>query len=365
MIWNLSVLRLHLLLISISGVLLPGVWTVEEVYIAHAPNSVKFTTTEILHSSNLADVFSALLGYTISKPVKWSSLSPVNPLHLPEAVVVLKISGFKNTLDLNLNGIHFPPENVGDVDGQYDVLSLRTHRRFSDKAPVLLEADTGNELYAARSEYPVILKSVSATSEKRHQMALADIELGRTVKEGTFNHSMPGETLFLTELATVKAILSALKDHKSLVRDGVPDIIWLKLNGIGKLVGHYGTDSYQVSEALRLLKQVISEAVNILQDIYDGQVVVAVVTVNDDPTPIFRISRHLLEESAGEETNSTDYLNLAYQYDPEFSVAFIIILFVVILFTLSILGVSVFMWNMDPGRDSIIYRMTSQRMKKD
>ncbi|KAM7302151.1 hypothetical protein ISCGN_017668 [Ixodes scapularis] len=60
-----------------------------------------------------------------------------------------------------------------------------------------------------------------------------------------------------------------------------------------------------------------------------------------------------------------DTWNLAYPWNEDFHVAFVIIAFLVILMALSIFGISVGLWFMDPGRDSIIYRMTSQRMKKD
>ena len=58
-------------------------------------------------------------------------------------------------------------------------------------------------------------------------------------------------------------------------------------------------------------------------------------------------------------------MNLAYNYSPDFHVAFAIIGFTTVLFALITFGVALGMWCMDPGRDSIIYRMTSQRMKKD
>ncbi|RWS28425.1 renin receptor-like protein [Leptotrombidium deliense] len=41
------------------------------------------------------------------------------------------------------------------------------------------------------------------------------------------------------------------------------------------------------------------------------------------------------------------------------------IAFTMILFAVCVFGISVAIWHMDPGRDSIIYRMTSQRIKKD
>ncbi|KAG1715040.1 Renin receptor [Nymphon striatum] len=57
--------------------------------------------------------------------------------------------------------------------------------------------------------------------------------------------------------------------------------------------------------------------------------------------------------------------NLAKQYTGEYQVTFAIVLFLVILLTFTTLAISLVMWNMDPGRDSIIYRMTSQRVKID
>uniref|UniRef100_T1K8C1 Renin receptor-like C-terminal transmembrane spanning segment domain-containing protein n=1 Tax=Tetranychus urticae TaxID=32264 RepID=T1K8C1_TETUR len=64
-------------------------------------------------------------------------------------------------------------------------------------------------------------------------------------------------------------------------------------------------------------------------------------------------------------TDEKPMLNLAYEYATDFHQAFAMIAFTAIAMALIILGVSVGMWNMDPGRDSIIYRATSQKMKKD
>ncbi|EJW72948.1 hypothetical protein WUBG_16145, partial [Wuchereria bancrofti] len=42
-----------------------------------------------------------------------------------------------------------------------------------------------------------------------------------------------------------------------------------------------------------------------------------------------------------------------------------IFLIVSIALSLTVLFVAVGLWNMDPGKDSIIYRMVTTRMKKD
>ncbi len=59
-------------------------------------------------------------------------------------------------------------------------------------------------------------------------------------------------------------------------------------------------------------------------------------------------------------------LNLyGFDYSGNFPVAFNIILWTSILIALAVLFVAVGMWFMDPGKDSIIYRMTMTRGKKD
>uniref|UniRef100_A0A0M3IWC6 Col_cuticle_N domain-containing protein n=1 Tax=Ascaris lumbricoides TaxID=6252 RepID=A0A0M3IWC6_ASCLU len=38
---------------------------------------------------------------------------------------------------------------------------------------------------------------------------------------------------------------------------------------------------------------------------------------------------------------------------------------IIIILSIAVLFIAVGIWNMDPGKDSIIYRMTTTRMKKD
>lgn len=56
-------------------------------------------------------------------------------------------------------------------------------------------------------------------------------------------------------------------------------------------------------------------------------------------------------------------LNLAPAYSESFHVPFALIGFTTTIFVVSILFIALGMWKMSPGKDSIIYRMTSQRKK--
>lgn len=52
-------------------------------------------------------------------------------------------------------------------------------------------------------------------------------------------------------------------------------------------------------------------------------------------------------------------------YDGDYPAIFNIILWFVVVLVFSLISIVYVMVDMDPGRDSIIYRMTSTRMKKD
>lgn len=57
--------------------------------------------------------------------------------------------------------------------------------------------------------------------------------------------------------------------------------------------------------------------------------------------------------------------NLAYPYNYNYSVIFNIILWMMIGLALAVIVISYNLWNMDPGYDSIIYRMTNQKIRMD
>lgn len=66
-----------------------------------------------------------------------------------------------------------------------------------------------------------------------------------------------------------------------------------------------------------------------------------------------------------EQPNQENQLNLSKDYDEDYPAIFNIILWFMIILAIVLYAVSYGMWHMDPGRDSIIYRMTTTRLKKD
>ncbi|RDD40910.1 Renin receptor [Trichoplax sp. H2] len=65
------------------------------------------------------------------------------------------------------------------------------------------------------------------------------------------------------------------------------------------------------------------------------------------------------------EKNFLKRLNISPVYTSDYPVIFNIILWLMIILAIGLYVTAAVMWDMDPGRDSIIYRMTSQRIKTD
>jgi len=82
--------------------------------------------------------------------------------------------------------------------------------------------------------------------------------------------------------------------------------------------------------------------------------------------PVHRVTRRSLLSAAESLTaeEMTDK-NLASHYDDMFPVIFNIWFWLLVLLILTVYAVSIAMWDMDPGRDSIIYRLTQQKIKSD
>jgi len=78
--------------------------------------------------------------------------------------------------------------------------------------------------------------------------------------------------------------------------------------------------------------------------------------------PLIRKVRQAHEEKAA----TAEDLNLADDVSEDYPVIFNIILFLAITLILALIAISVALATMDPGRDSLIYRVTSaQRFKKE
>ncbi|EPY74422.1 renin receptor [Camelus ferus] len=193
------------------------------------------------------------------------------------------------------------------------------------------------------------------------------------------------DLLFLSELQVLHDISSLLSRHKHLAKDHSPDLYSLELAGLDEIGKRYGEDSEQFRDASKILVDalqkvhsfensfsqcfeiiVMSVTVQFADDMYSlygGNAVVELVTVRSFDTSLVRKTRTILEAKQVKDS-STPY-NLAYKYNFEYPVVFNMVLWIMITLALAVIIISYNIWNMDPGYDSIIYRMTNQKIRMD
>lgn len=141
-----------------------------------------------------------------------------------------------------------------------------------------------------------------------------------------------------------------LADNKNHVPTAT--VIRLSLSEILKENEH---DSAAFNEALKILKNAMDELTMSAEKAYKNKALITMIVVSE--TVHSRVRRAVGDENK-------DY-NLAESYDENYPVIFNIIFWFSFIMIFSLLAISLAIGNMDPGRDSIIYRMTSTRMKKD
>lgn len=134
----------------------------------------------------------------------------------------------------------------------------------------------------------------------------------------------------------------------------------MELNALAPLVKVYGINSAKVKEAIDVVRNQLVRVTDVMRHAYNDQVLV-VTTVVDQLQELSRPSRSILQSRAAPPLD----LNLASEYSSDYPAVFNIVLWISLILIIFIAFTSFAMATMDPGQDSIIYRMTNPRMKKD
>jgi len=184
-----------------------------------------------------------------------------------------------------------------------------------------------------------------------------------TDRLASLNITQDADLLFVGELYTILDIITSLKEQNGVTESQSPDFYHFTVSGLRAVEDTYGSDTAQLSDAHKLLNSFLQKITTDLRQIYKDSVVVQTLSLSPRPDNlIVRKTRSLLDAQT-DLSNAT--LNLAPEFSDMYAAIFNIILWIMIGFALAIFGISWGIWNMDRGRDSLIYRMTSQRMKRD
>ncbi|XP_049870787.1 ATPase H(+)-transporting accessory protein 2-like [Pectinophora gossypiella] len=320
------------LLLSIIGINAAG-----QLAILHHPDSLKFSGSDEIRESVLKEVFSASLGLSTEQYGYWDGLYVLDPFETPEAAVEVYVDGVTSLGDFAAKTRTYPLSVDEYEPDTFESVKDRIHQRFS----------TDSKLVNIR---------LSDTYElQNYNNVFGDIKIPKVPKQ-TLNSLKPSveeDYQFLSELEALKSITSAVKYN--LKPDNKIDFFNFRFSSLHALSDFHGPNSLQTKEAKKLLNEAIKELNDAFVKAYEGRVVFAVVTTDVAHTRrTVRASGNLKENTVTLTDDSADY-----------PVIFNIILWFGVVMVFTMIAVVYAIMDMDPGRDSIIYRMTSTRMKKD
>ncbi|XP_022797311.1 renin receptor-like isoform X2 [Stylophora pistillata] len=455
-----------------------------KLIIAYTPNYVTFLPNAgTIPSNEISDVIALAMGFSATKELSWGGLLAGDVFRRPKANVLITVDGVTKDDNFDLPGraASYPvaeSEGVVSLAGilstsraTHENLPTRVANVFGGKS--LTVSMSGSEVLAAAGHTPgtnsytsfwnqaedkfalaeentvISLKDLLVTKDeiiKRLKRADFGVKFSPSTKEFTvsvprkgnavFNMEKKEDFLLFAEVDVILQILEKLSSDPNLVQDGVPDVFTLGLSSVKGLRRRYGDKSLQAEGAVQFLKEIIPQIVKKFSDLYNGNVLVEVLSLEwlgdlqtryprevhvvyqevqphlvsqsrdlfHDQLPSVTL-RHDLEEQAKQSLcaslhnkllstqsplkvycngkprlrrsvdSDSQYqagsnidlgkVNLAPEYSKDYPIIFNISLWLLVVLVLSLYVVCLVMWYMDPGRDSIIYRMTSQRIKME
>ncbi|XP_077150876.1 renin receptor [Ranitomeya variabilis] len=308
----------------------------------------------------ITDVIALSMGFSVEEDLSWPGLGVGNIFQRPRATVLVTVTGV-DKLPLSNNEISYPVENA--VPYSVDSVVNSIHSMFSEEMPLVLQlAPIEERVYmvgkanSVFEDLAVTLRQLRSRLEQENSI-LASLSLGSLYKNDEIDR------LFLSEMQSLQDIPNLLSRHKHLAKDNVPDIYALEFTGLEEIKKRYGEDSVKFKDAIRILSECLQKFADDMYSIYGGNAIVEVVAVETFETPLTRKSRSILQTAT--DSTSTNPYNLAYDYNFDYAVIFNIILWIMIGLALAVIAISYNLWNMDPGYDSIIYRMTNQKIRMD
>jgi renin receptor len=299
--------------------------------ILKCPKSVSFKGNDRLESESLADVLAATLGYSVTHPSDWTGLYINDPFNPASAVVTVVVDGVEEFNHVTSEKT-YSYELIGS--GAQESLDSLVFRVQEHNAEVIdLDLTTGFDVL---DQYSSILGDIKPTVGK----------VLSALKPSNAEHK-----LFLEQISVIDSLTNKIESLNVL-----PKYVQIRLSMTPLIT----SANPAVTDALKQLSASITGLTEAIDRAYNKNAVVAVVTTADDT-----LTRSKRATSGARVDPIPENLNLALSYSDDYPVIFNIILWFSVVLTFSLLAISYTIGYMDPGRDSIIYRMTSTRMKKD
>lgn len=300
-----------------------------ELNVMKYPNSLSFKGDQKLNTDSLADIVSVCLGQCVDdEALKFNGLYINNVFDLPQCALVVIVEGVDH---INFNSKVKTYQMIGSSseESMNAVSSELESSAGVQTCSIVFDqsSDDRSSIADCFGEVPSQIAAFKGTSNLKPDLHLEDRN-------------------FLTHLERIKEIFSK---HMTCSKGTTLITMKISLEPIAKA---HGEKSAALAEARKMLASVLEKGVSAVSDDY-------LVLVAAEKEELNRAKREAVE---GEKAKD---LNLATYYNEDYPVIFNIILWFMVVLGFSVLAICYAIGSMDPGRDSIIYRMTSTRMKKD
>ncbi|KAF3815757.1 hypothetical protein GH733_016296 [Mirounga leonina] len=274
--------------------------------------------------------------------LSWPGLAVGNLFHRPRATVMV---------------ISYPLENA--VPFSLDNVAKSIHSLFSEETPVVVQLAPSEERVYMVGKANSVFEDLSVTLRQLHNRLFQENSVLNSLPPSSLSRNNGVDLLFLSELQVLHDIPSLLSRHKHLAKDHSSDLYSLEMAGLDEMGEHYGKHPQQFRDASKILVDALQKFADDMYNFYGGNAAVELATVRSFDTSLVRKTRTILE--AKQVKNPSSPYNLACEYNLEYPVVFNMVLWIMIALALAVIITSYSIWDMDPGYDSIIYRMTNQK----
>ncbi|XP_072763498.1 ATPase H(+)-transporting accessory protein 2 isoform X3 [Anoplolepis gracilipes] len=322
--------------LSLLFAILATVYASGELRILHCPDSVEFTLSGKIEQSCLKEILSATLGFTGKQRDVDHNIAIWDPFSIPQVLVVIVCDGIKMLSSNEKNKVSLIVDEMEEATWQ--AIRSRVEERSNDNTLVRINLSDGVDALG--------------------QSALGELKPANIEELKFLKPNVEEDRKFVEEMQLLHAIAENAKKQKPKEK---PIVYWLVVSGLKPLQDLHGNTSVETKEAYMLLNDGMEHVSKSFVNTYDGQVIVLAFT--NDPSQV-RTARSVLLERQRRDA-LPEFSGRAKTYSEDYPVIFNILLWFGVIFFFSLLAICIAIADMDPGRDSIIYRMTSNRMKKD
>ncbi|XP_058813720.1 ATPase H(+)-transporting accessory protein 2 [Topomyia yanbarensis] len=301
----------------------------DQMSIISAPKALEFRGNSRLDVEALSDVFGASLGYSVARFTEWDGLIVKDPFNMANGVVIVVAEGIQS---LKLEGAHTYELYGGSASETISELVQKS----ADHHGVSFEID----LKESSDSFATPLGTVQPDDEDVEPIYLKP-------------KSNKADSDFMRQVAFINGLSDLLVTSTD---ENIPAVHIVRVSFEAVLAAHEPS-SHAATEANKLLVNALGELRTAAEKAFDGAVVVGLITSTE--APLVRSKRQ------AETPKQADDLNIAQKYNSNYPVIFNIVLWFSVILVFSLIAISIAIATMDPGRDSIIYRMTSTRMKKE